>query len=165
MKKLAYALVVALVLVTGCGKDEKKNNEKTTNNDIVFNGNLEDYATKLYEGIAEENLPMMLGNLELTEEDIEYYIGTKDIKWEKAIASESMVGAIAHSVVIIRMSEDATDKDYEDAISKIKENANPRKWVCVEAENVYVERNGNLIVLIMSNDLADTIKTNFKGLK
>ena len=102
----------------------------------------------------------MLGNLELTEEDIEYYIGTKDIKWEKAIASESMVGAIAHSVVIIRMSEDATDKDYEDAISKIKENANPRKWVCVEAENVYVERNGNLIVLIMSNDLADTIKTN-----
>ena len=84
MKKLAYALVVALVLVTGCGKDEKKNNEKTTNTDIVFNGNLEDYATKLYEGIAEENLPMMLGNLELTEEDIEYYIGTKDIKWEKA---------------------------------------------------------------------------------
>ena len=108
---------------------------------------------------------MMLGNLELTEEDIEYYIGTKDIKWEKAIASESMVGAIPHSVVIIRMSEDATEKDYEDAMTKIKENANPRKWVCVEAENVYVERNGNLIALIMSNDLADTIKTNFKGLK
>lgn len=163
MKKLAYALVIALVLVTGCGKEEKKN--ETNNNDTVFSANLEDYAAKLYEGVAEENLPMMLGNLELTEEDIEYYIGTKDIKWEKAIASESMVGAIPHSVVIIRMSEDATEKDYEDAMTKIKENANPRKWVCVEAENVYVERNGNLIALIMSNDLADTIKTNFKGLK
>ena len=163
MKKLAYALVVALVLVTGCGKEEKKN--ETNNNDTVFSANLEDYAAKLYEGVAEKNLPMMLGNLELTEEDIEYYIGTKDIKWEKAIASESMVGAIPHSVVIIRMSEDATEKDYEDAMTKIKENANPRKWVCVEAENVYVERNGNLIALIMSNDLADTIKTNFKGLK
>ena len=136
MKKLAYALVIALVLVTGCGKEEKKN--ETNNNDTVFSANLEDYAAKLYEGVAEENLPMMLGNLELTEEDIEYYIGTKDIKWEKAIASESMVGAIPHSVVIIRMSEDATEKDYEDAMTKIKENANPRKWVCVEAENVYV---------------------------
>jgi len=163
MKKLAYALVIALVLVTGCGKEEKKN--ETNNNDTVFSANLEDYAAKLYEGVAEENLPMMLGNLELTEEDIEYYIGTKDIKWEKAIASESMVGAVPHSVVIIRMSEDATEKDYEDAMTKIKENANPRKWVCVEASNVYVERNGNLIALIMSNELADTIKTNFKGLK
>lgn len=164
MKKLAYALVVALVLVTGCGKEEPKTDNNKENN-IVFNGNLEDYATKLYEGVAEENLPMMLGNLELTEEDIEYYIGTKDIKWEKAIASESMVGAVPHSVVIIRMSEDATEKDYEDAISKIETNANPRKWICVEAENVYVERNGNLIALIMTNDLADTIKTNFKNLK
>ena len=100
-----------------------------------------------------------------TEEDIEYYIGTKDIKWKEAIASESGIGSIAHSVVLIRMDEDANESDINDAIGKIKENANPRKWLCVEAENVYVESNGDLIILIMSDAKAETLKTNFSNLK
>lgn len=157
MKKKILALTLcfaAIFMITGCG-----------NKNSNIEGKLEDLMTKLYDGISEEKLPMALQNQELTEENIEYFIGTKDIKWKEAIVSESMTGSIAHSVVLIRMEEDATNKDIEDAKKEIKEKADPRKWICVEAEKVYVENKGNLIILIMSDEKADILKSNFEKLK
>ena len=156
MKKILklFLCFIAIFMITGCGNEKKH-----------IDGNLEDLMSKVYDGIKEEELPMMLQNIKLTEEDIEYYIGTKDIKWEEAIASESGIGSIAHSVVLIRMDKSATEKDIEDAKKKIKENANPRKWLCVEAENVVVETNGDLIILIMSDSKTETLNTNFGKLK
>lgn len=157
MKKRLLTFVLcltAIFMITGCGN-------KLSN----VEGKLEDLMTKVYDGIGEEELPMALQNQELTEENLEYFIGTKDIKWKEAMVSESLTGSIAHSVVLIRMKDDATSKDIEEAKKEIKEKANPRKWICVEAEKVYVESKGNLIILIMSNDLADSLKTNFEKLK
>ena len=157
MKKKIFTLAICLVavfMITGCSKKEAN-----------IEGKLEDLMSKVYNGISEDQLPMMLQNIKLTEEDLEYYIGTNDIKWKEAIASESGIGSIAHSVVLIRMSEDATNDDIEDAKTKIKENANPRKWLCVEAENVIVENKGDLVILIMSDSKAETLKTNFEELK
>ena len=156
MKKIISVfslLLITVLLVTGCGKEIKH-----------VEGKLEDLMTKVYGEISSEELPMGLQTMALTEEDIEYYIGTKDIKWKEAVASESMVGSIAHSVVLIRMAEDATMDDIEAAKTKIKENANPRKWLCVGAENVIVENNGDLIILIMTNSLAETLEDNFNAL-
>lgn len=157
MKKKVLALALCFVtifMITGCG-----------NKNSNIEGSLEDLMTKVYDGINEEELPMALENQELTEENIEYFIGTKDIKWKEAMVSESLTGSIAHSVVLIRMEDDATSQDIEEAKKEIKEKADPRKWICVEAEKVYVESKGNLIILIMSNDLADNLKTNFEKLK
>lgn len=155
-KKMLFVFLcfVAVFMVTGCGK-------KASNIDE----NLEALMAKVYDGLTEDQLPIYLQNQALTDENIEYYIGTKDIKWKEALVSESSVGSIAHSVVLVRMQDNATAKDIEDAVSKIKENADPRKWICVEAENVYVESNGNLIILIMADDEAETLKTNFEKLK
>ena len=105
---------------------------------------------------------MMLSNVEVTKENEENFLGTTDLDFKEALASESMVGSIAHSVVLVRMNEDA---DIEKAKETIKEKANPRKWICVEASNVYVESKGDLIILIMSDEKADTLKTNFENLK
>lgn len=105
MKKKLLTLslcLVAIFMITGCG-----------NKKVHIEGNLEDLMTNVYDGISQEELPMMLQNMELTEETIEYYIGTKDIKWKEAIASESAVGSIAHSVVLIRMDENATDFSFK----------------------------------------------------
>lgn len=156
MKKMfaLFLSFIAIFMVTGCGSET-----------VHIEGKLEDLMSKIYDGISEEELPMMLQNIELTEEDIEYYIGTKDIKWKEAMASESGIGSIAHSVVLVRMEDDATEKDIEDAKEKIEENVNPRKWLCVEAENVFVESKGDLIILIMSDAKAETLKTNFEKLK
>ena len=81
-------------------------------------------------------------------DNIESFIGTKEIEYEEILASESMVGSIAHSVVLVRMKDGA---DIESAKEKIKETVNPRKWVCVgvEKEDVIVKNKGNLIILIM----------------
>ena len=105
---------------------------------------------------------MALSNIEVTKDTLANYVGTSDIDMKEALASESMVGSIAHSVVLIRMNEGA---DVDAAVTAIQENANPRKWICVEAENVYVERKGDLIILIMSGENADTLKTNFENLQ
>ena len=67
-----------------------------------------------------------------------------------------MIGAIAYSVVLVRMEDGA---DIEAAKTAIKENVNPRKWVCVEVpeEDVIVKSKGDLIILIMVEN--ETLRT------
>lgn len=125
-------------------------------------GTLEEIMTKLYAGIGEDELPMMLGNIEVASEDIQYYIGTNEVSYKEALVSESGVGSIAHSVVLLRLNDAA---DAENVVSKVKESADPRKWLCVEAENVIVKSKGDLVILIMSNELAPKLEENFDGLK
>lgn len=131
-----FALLGGLFLFTGC-----------TNSNVE--GSLEDIMTKIYADIPEDQRPMMLGNMEVTEENIEGFLGTKDIEYTEALASESMVGAIAHSVVLVR-----TDGDVEKVKNTIKENVDPRKWICVgvEDEDVIIKNKGNLIIVIIVED-------------
>ena len=125
-------------------------------------GSLEEIMAKVYEGIPEENLPMMLGNIQIDSENVEGFLGTAEVSYKEAIVSESMVGSIAHSVALVRLN-DAKDADV--AVEKIKANGNPRKWICVEASNVAVKSKGDLVILIMSNEtLAPTLEANFDNL-
>ena len=142
-------MLVAAVVLTGCGN---KNIE----------GSLEDIMTKLYAEIPEDQRPMMLMNTEVTDENVEYFLGTTDIEYEEALGSESAVGSIAHSVVLVRAKEGA---DINAVKKTIKENAKPRKWVCVEAEEVIVDSRGDLIILIMSSSSnAKKLQDGFKSL-
>ncbi len=149
MKKIAYLLctIAFCFVLTGCGE---KNIE----------GSLTDIMDKLYEGISEDEKPMMLENIPLDSENFAFYAFI-NTNYKEAIASESMTGSTPHSVVLIRL-ENASDS--EQVVNDIKEKANPRKWICVEAENTYVLSKGDLVVLIMSNDLAPKIKENFEKL-
>ena len=154
MKKIfLMLLMVGFVLtLTGCGS---KNVE----------GTLEEIMTSVYEDISEENRPMMLTNIEVNEENIEYYLGTSDIEYEEALASESGVGSIAHSVVLVRVKDNA---DIEEVKTKIKENVDPRKWICVgvEKDDVIVKNKGNLVILIMveDQDSRDKLEEGFDNL-
>jgi len=119
-----------------------------TNNNIE--GKLEELMPKVYENLKEDELPM-LANTEVTEENIEYYLGSADIEYEEALASEPMMSSIAHSVVLVRVKDGA---DIEETKDKIKNNVDPRKWLCVgvEEDDVIVKNKGNLIILIMVED-------------
>ena len=140
---------VTLFSLTGCGEKQVE-------------GTLEEIMTKVYADVPEEERPMMLTNFEVTEENVENYLGTKDIEYEEALASESAVGSIAHSVVLVRMKDGA---NIEDAKKKIEENANPKKWICVEADDVVVKNKGNLIILIMSSsNYIEKIENSFDNL-
>ena len=146
---LGCVICVALFSLTGCKEKQVE-------------GTLEEIMTKVYADVPEEERPMMLTNTELTKDNIENYLGTKDIEYKEALASESAVGSIAHSVVLVRMKDGA---DIESAKKKIKESVNPRKWVCVEAEKVVVKNKGNLIILIMSSsDYTKKIENSFDNL-
>jgi len=121
--------------------------------------------TKVYASVSDEEKPMMLTNTEVNNENIEYYLGTADIEYKEALASESAVGSIAHSVVLLRTKDNA---DIEAIKTKIKESINPRKWVCVgvEEKDVIVENKGDLVVLILVENSAtrEKLEESFKNL-
>ena len=154
MKKKIFLSVMCLLSVTlllsGCGKKEA--NLTYTPTEIV---------EKVYAGL-ENDLPM-LATTEIDDENLSYYLGVESLDYKEAVASEPMIGSIAHSIVVVRMNEGA---DIEKAKQEIKNNVDPRKWICVEAESVFVESKGDVIILIMSsNEKAEKIKTNFNNLK
>lgn len=134
---LILGVFTCVFLITACGE---KNVE----------GSLEDLMTKMYAEFKEDELPMGLENMEVNDENIESFLGAK-VEYESVLARESMIGSIAHSVVLVRTKDNA---NIEEIKSTIKEKVNPRKWVCVgvEKEDVIVENRGNLIVLIMVQD-------------
>jgi len=161
MKKkviILSAILACLLFVTGCGT----NNTGSAKN---VEGTLEDLMAKVYEGISEENLPMGLTNMEVNEETVEGFLGTSDIEYKEAIASESMVGSIAHSVVLLRAND---AKDVENLKTKIKENVNPRKWICVgvEKEDVIIKNKGDLIIVIIveNEDTRELLEKGFDEL-
>lgn len=156
-KKILLVVMVFImtVFITGCGKESNKNVE----------GTLEEIMTKVYEKLPEDNRPMMLGNIEVNEENIEYYLGSSDIEYTEALASESGIGSIAHSVVLVRAKDGA---DIEKIKTTIKEKVDPRKWLCVgvEREDLIVKNKGNLVILIMVEDEATrtTLEEGFDNL-
>ena len=140
MKKILLIVMMIMVsfTLTGCGSDNVE-------------GKLEDLMADVYADIPDDEKPMMLMNTEVNEENIEYYLGTDDIDYESALASESGVGSIAHSVVLVRVKD---GENVEEVKEEIKENVDPRKWICVgvEKEDIIVKSRGKLVVLIMVED-------------
>ena len=147
IKKLFLLLLVvtAVVSLTGCGKEN------------ILDGTLkeimENIYSDVYAGLADDEKPM-LETINVStdmQDNIPYYIGTDEIEYEEILASEPMMGSIAHSVVLVRMKDGA---DIESAKQKILDTVDPRKWVCVgvEKEDVIVKNKGNLIILIIVED-------------
>ena len=146
-----FVTLLLVVSLTGCGANKN------------VSGSLTQIMDKLYVNIPEEERPMMLTNIEVTTENAEMYLGTSEIEFEEALASESATGSIPHSVVLIRVKDNA---NVEAIKEKIENSVNPRKWICVEAEDVEVESRGNIIVLIMSSETnAEKIENAFYKLK
>lgn len=102
----------------------------------------------------------MVKNEKITAENSEFYLGVKELKCEDAIASEAMIGSIAHSVCLVRVADGA---DVDQLKKDIKKNVNSYKWVCVgvEPENVIVDSVGNTIILILDNFDRDLLHDNF----
>ena len=126
---------------------------------------LDEIMDKILDGVADLPQPLLENDLS-SEEGVELFKNYAFIDYidgTEALSSEAGVSAIAHSVVLLRMPEDV---DIEDVAADIEANADPRKWICVEAEKVTVSTNGRLILLVMSSEArADAITENFLALK
>ncbi|MBQ4263794.1 MAG: DUF4358 domain-containing protein [Bacilli bacterium] len=147
MKKILLILGL-MFLITGCG-------------DKVIEEPGDDLLDKIYAGYTDE---IVLGRTVIDSENVEYYLGTSDIEFEEAVASEPMMTSIAHSVVLLKVKDGANKQDI---MTKIKNNVNPNKWICVgvDPSNVRVHENGNLILLVMTDEKPDLLVDNFMKLK
>ena len=161
MKKILALMlaVMTVVSLTACGSTGSGDKGGDKPGDTM---SLTEMADKLYEGISEDQLPMMLTTTELTADMYEGVLFIPAIEGAEAVSSESMVGSIAHSVALLRLPEGS---DVEAVRADIEKNMNPAKWICVQAEKTGVIAHGNTILMVMTDAAKyDTIVKNFDAL-
>ena len=101
-------------------------------------------------------------DIPLDSTNFEFYAFIPYVDGYQGLASDAMIGSIAHSCVLVQVPEGT---DVQSVADSIKANANPAKWICVTAEKTEVAVNGNLILLVMtSSAAADAIIANFQAL-
>ena len=155
MKKIiamALALTMALSLFAGCGAEKTPATEAPSQNAVTVEGTMEELLNKM----VEQNPVEFMGavtpvNLEDTSEDglyfLEYYTGLKSAETlAEAAAFEPMMSSIAFSLVMARGAEGADTKAVAESM---KAGINPRKWFCVEADDLMVCGYGDVVMLIM----------------
>lgn len=99
---------------------------------------------------------------EIPADAFEYYFGIEPIEGAEAIANEPVGGSEPHSVCLLRLPEDV---DVNAVAADIQANADPNKWIYVEAETVLVETNENVVLLAMSSaEVANAVVSNFNEL-
>ncbi len=97
----------------------------------------------------------------LDEETFEFYAFAPWKEGYEGLSADALINATAHSVVLVRVPGD----EAESVAETMRGNADPRKWICVEAEKTAVDRCGGTILLVMSGgETANAILTNFKAL-
>ncbi len=105
----------------------------------------------IIESIYNQKAPLfMIGTMpvDMTDEfSYKTYLGLDDVSVIKdAAVSESMIGAQAYSLVVVRVNEGVNAQEIAD---KMKSGIDTRKWICVEADDVKVAVAGDLICFCM----------------
>ena len=146
MKKLiALALVLAMALsLAACGG---KTADKTP-----LAGTMEENVMKVMEiAPVEFMVGAMPVDLSDTSEDgkwaLSYFAGLDDAaKITDVCVYEPMMGSQAFSLVMVRTAEGVEPKEVA---QEMKDNINPRKWVCVGADEVMAAGYGDTVMFIM----------------
>lgn len=156
MKKLT-AIFLTLVLLFGltacsCQNTADPSANTTEGNSAPLPGTMEQNVGKLMEANPAEFMGgMMLIDLKDTTEEglwaLKSYTGldsAKDIT--DAAAYEPMTGAQAFSLVMVRVAEGA---DAETVARQMKDNIDPRKWICAMADQVMAAGYKDTVMFIM----------------
>ena len=159
MKKFMTLFLCAVMVLTlvACGNNGGSNggNKEGDTMDLTA------MVDKLYEGIAADNMPMVMTQ-EVPADAFEGVFFIPAVEGATGVMSEPMMSSIAHSVCLMRVAEGT---DVEATRAAIEANMNPRKWLCVEAEKSGVIANGNTILLVMCAEANyQTIVDNFNAL-
>ena len=98
----------------------------------------------------------------LTEENSEYNLGVTRDRYADGIAAEAAMTSVPFSVCLVKAN---SAEEAEQLAADIEANADPRKWICVEAESKIVDYSGDVVILIMTGaDSAEAIHAAFTAL-
>lgn len=165
MKKVISIILSAAMVMcmfVSCGED-KKNEAKGPE------GTLTEIIEKIYETTMPE-FGVATIDVDLADEFArKAYTGLDNAdEITEAVASESMMGSQAYSLVLVRTKEGA---DIAKVAKAMKDGIDQRKWICVEADNIRVSGTGDVVMLVMiSTELSsdklsvDTVTDAFKTL-
>lgn len=162
---LCIMLVFSLALV-GCNSSGSNGSSDPQSN-AVLKESAADIIAYIYE-IADEDEEFngrkeRFENITITEENSNYHLGTTGIPYEEALVSESPISTSAYSMGILKVKE---GEDPESVRKTVEENINPRKWICVGAEKVYVESIDDVIFFVMADEkTAEMLRDAFLSLK
>ena len=181
MKKTIIIIMAILVVFTfaACGNDAGETNsptespaptamptptptpEPTPTPVPELTDSLEDIIKKMHAAIPVELADHVVFQ-EISDDMKNYFLGTEEIEFTEALAAEPMIGVMPHSIVVFRVAE-GTDVDA--VVKLVKENADPRKWICVgvEDDQLLVSSIGNTIALVIDEN-SEAIMEIFKNL-
>lgn len=153
-------LALTVTMFAGCGSDNTE--EKSSN----LEGSCEEILAKVYENAdLDADLREAMNYYEttvITEESEEYILGTTEVEYTDSVYSAPMMTSVAYQCVMLRIDP---EQDVEAAKQLLVDNANPIKWVCVEAESVVVENVGDVVLYIMADaQTTNAVKTAFLAL-
>lgn len=129
-------------------EDDKKDESKPSSGSASVSGTPAEIIDKIYVKFPVEELPLTTIEVDINDEfAFNRYTGLSSPDRVSAVAaSESMMGAQAYSLVVVKVKD---AKDAKNVAKEMKNGIDPRKWVCVEADDLKVAAAGDVVVLMM----------------
>lgn len=140
-------------------KEESNSSSKPANKAEIKapSGTPAEIIDKIYAEYPVADLPLGTMEVDLADLDaLKMFTGLSSADKIKAAAvSETMMGSQAYSLVVVK----AKDAKYaDDIVEEMANGIDPRKWVCVEADDLSVASAGDVVVLMMvESTFKDTV--------
>ena len=145
MKKFISVILMAalaLSLFAACGKTDDAPKGADLSGESA-----EALVNKIYESKMPE-FALMTMPVDLTDaEMVAWQTGVSDpALLKEAVISESMMGSQAYSMVMVRVNDAAK---AEEVAQMMLDNIDPRKWICVAADDIDAAIYGDLVLFVM----------------
>ena len=166
MKKI-FAMLLAVVMMfslVACGGKTIEPTTAPTDATVKVEGTMEELLNK----VVEINPVEFMGGtmpIDLTDTSED---GLWNIKYNTGLDSAEgltdaavfgpMMGSIAFSMVMVRTAEGT---DVKAVAEGMKNGIDPRKWICVEADDVQVVSFGDVVMLIMVDSTSGLTSQSF----
>ena len=145
MKKFISVILMAslaLSLFAACGKTDDAPKGADLSGEST-----EALVNKIYESKMPEfalmTMPVDLADAEM----VAWQTGVSDpALLKEAVISESMMGSQAYSMVMVRVNDAAK---AEEVAQMMLDNIDPRKWICVAADDIDAAIYGDLVLFVM----------------
>ena len=145
MKKFISVIMMAalaLSLFAACGKTDDAPKGADLSGESA-----EALVNKIYESKMPEfalmTIPVDLADAEM----VAWQTGINDpALLKEAVISESMMGSQAYSMVMVRVNDAAKS---EEVAQMMLDNIDPRKWICVAADDIDAAIYGDLVLFVM----------------